>query len=138
LHSLIHHNLIKCSDEQSFNDWNLQTTFYLNKQFQPLRNGRIIHKLNIIGKLPLFTQQHHEEMNASIVALRELRIQEAIVRVLKSRKQCKLPQIQLEVVELLRNYFQPTPYLLNQQIEWLVEQEYIKYNKELEVYSYAN
>ncbi|KAI3388614.1 hypothetical protein SNEBB_007705, partial [Seison nebaliae] len=46
LHSLIHHNLIKCSDEQSFNDWNLQTTFYLNKQFQPLRNGRIIHKLN--------------------------------------------------------------------------------------------
>ncbi|GIY46396.1 cullin-5, partial [Caerostris extrusa] len=83
-------------------------------------------KLNLIGRLQLSTEKSKEEDNESIVQLRMLRIQEAIVKIMKMRKKVTHAQLQTELVEILKNMFLPTNKMIKEQIEWLIEHNYIK------------
>lgn len=83
------------------------------------------------------TEKSKEEDNESIVQLRILRTQEAIVKIMKTRKTMTNPQLQTELVEILKNFFLPSKKLMKEQIEWLIEHKYIKRDEEnINVFSY--
>ena len=80
----------------------------------------------MIGRLQLSTEKSKEEDNDSIVQLRVLRTQEAIVKILKMRKKMSNAQLQTELVEMLKNMFLPSKKMIKEQIEWLIEQKYMR------------
>lgn len=80
----------------------------------------------MIGRLQLSTEKSREEDNDSIVQLRVLRTQEAIVKILKMRKKMTNAQLQTELVEMLKNMFLPSKKMIKEQIEWLIEQKYMR------------
>lgn len=93
-----------------------------SKNGRPQKRG----KINLIGRLQLSTEKSREEDNESIVQLRVLRTQEAIVKILKMRKKITNAQLQTELVEILKNMFLPSKKMIKEQIEWLIEQKYMK------------
>jgi cullin-5 len=97
-----------------------------SKNGKPQKRG----KLNLIGRLQLSTEKCKEEDNESIVQLRILRTQEAIVKIMKTRKKMTNPQLQTELVEMLKNFFLPSKKMIKEQVEWLIEHKYIKRDDE--------
>lgn len=63
---------------------------------------------------------------ADVIALRQMRIQEAIVKIVKTRKQITQTQLQTELVDLLKSMFLPAKPMIKEQIEWLIENQYLK------------
>lgn len=96
--------------------------YILSKNGKPQRRG----KLNLIGRLQLSTEKSREEDNESIVQLRILRTQEAIVKIIKMRKRITNAQLQTELVEILKNMFLPSKKMIKEQIEWLIEHKYMR------------
>ncbi len=80
----------------------------------------------MIGRLALTNQQGGEEESLAIVQLRQLRAQEAVVKVMKVRKCLKFSEVYQEVILLLRDQFKPTTRMLKEVIEWLIERRYIE------------
>ena len=52
--------------------------------------------------------------------------QEAIVKIMKMRKRITNAQLQTELVEILKNMFLPSKKMIKEQIEWLIEQKYMR------------
>lgn len=67
-----------------------------------------------------------EDEHSEIIQLRVYRVQEAIVKIMKMRKQLHQAQLQTELVEVLKQMFLPSKKLIKEQIEWLIEQHYLK------------
>ena len=80
----------------------------------------------MIGRLQLATEKCRDEDNESIVQLRILRTQEAIVKIMKMRKRITNAQLQTELVEILKNMFLPSKKMIKEQIEWLIEHRYMR------------
>ena len=59
-------------------------------------------------------------------ASRPFRLDAVIVRVMKSRKTMEHRQLIMEVVELLKGRFQPSPEDIKKRIESLIEREYME------------
>ena len=95
---------------------------HYSKNGRPQKRGR----LNLIGRLQLSTEKSREEDNEGIVQLRVLRTQEAIVKILKMRQKITMAQLQTELVEMLKNMFLPSKKMMKEQIEWLIEQKYMR------------
>jgi cullin-5 len=76
--------------------------------------------------LQLSTETSRLEENEGIVALRVLRVQEAIVKIMKMRKKLTNAALQTELVEMLKNMFLPQKKMIKEQIEWLIEHKYMK------------
>lgn len=55
-------------------------------------------------------------------------LQEAIVKIMKMRKQISNAALQTELVEILKNMFIPPKKMIKEQIEWLIEHKYMKRN----------
>lgn len=53
-------------------------------------------------------------------------IQEAIIKILKMRKQISNWNLQTELVDILKNMFLPSKKMIKEQIEWLIEHKYLK------------
>uniref|UniRef100_A0A671LSJ7 Cullin-5 n=1 Tax=Sinocyclocheilus anshuiensis TaxID=1608454 RepID=A0A671LSJ7_9TELE len=104
------------------------TVFYINQEFSLIKNSKVQKrgKINLIGRLQLTTERMREEENEVIVQLRILRTQEAIIQIMKMRKRISNAQLQTELVEILKNMFLPQKKMIKEQIEWLIEQKYIK------------
>ncbi|KAF6038017.1 hypothetical protein EB796_003675 [Bugula neritina] len=104
------------------------TMFSINEQFAPLKNGKIQKrgKINLIGRLQLSTEKSSEEDSDAIIQLRILRVQEAIVAIMKMRKRLANAALQTELVEMLKNMFLPSKKLIKEQIEWLIENRYMQ------------
>uniref|UniRef100_A0A673N8G0 Cullin-5 n=1 Tax=Sinocyclocheilus rhinocerous TaxID=307959 RepID=A0A673N8G0_9TELE len=104
------------------------TVFYINQEFSLIKNSKVQKrgKINLIGRLQLTTERMREEENEGIVQLRILRTQEAIIQIMKMRKRISNAQLQTELVEILKNMFLPQKKMIKEQIEWLIEQKYIK------------
>lgn len=66
------------------------------------------------------------EDNHSIVELRILRTQEAIIQILKMRKRITNAALQVELVDILKNMFLPSKKMIKEQLEWLIENKYMK------------
>ncbi|XP_064404658.1 cullin-5-like [Halichondria panicea] len=106
------------------------TVFRVNQEFGLVKGGKLQKrgKINLIGRLQLTTEKAKEEDNDSIVALRVLRVQEAIVKIMKMRKKISNAALQTELVEILKNMFIPPKKMIKEQIEWLIEHKYMKRN----------
>jgi cullin-5 len=113
-------------------DFKVYTIFYINNSFAIQKNGKLQTRgrLNLIGRLQLSTEKTCEEDNERIIRLREMRIQEAIVKILKMRKKILNVQLQSEVIDLLKNMFLPSKRMMKEQIQWLTEQKYMKRSEE--------
>ena len=57
--------------------------------------------------------------------LRALRVQEAALKLLKSRRRISAADFTCEIVELLKAQFLPSKKLIKEQIEWLLEQDFM-------------
>jgi len=104
------------------------TLFKINHEFAILKNGKLQKrgKINLIGRLQLSTEKARKEENESIMQLRILRTQEAIIKILKMRKRISNAQLQTELVDILKNMFLPSKKMIKEQIEWLIEHKYMK------------
>ncbi|VDP15393.1 unnamed protein product [Onchocerca flexuosa] len=82
-------------------------------------------RINLIGRLQLSVETNVQEEHDDIIALRILRVQEAIVKIMKIRKQCQSAQLQTELIELLKHMFLPPKKMIKEQVEWLIENGFI-------------
>lgn len=79
----------------------------------------------MIGRLQL-TQTSCEEESLAIVTLRQLRAQEAIIKIMKVRKRLTFLEMYKELTSLLKDQFIPSKRLLKEVIEWLIQGRYIQ------------
>lgn len=125
----IKRQVLCCSlDVKSPKDMTDGTQFWANQEFALIKNGKVQKrgKINLIGRLQLSTEKSKEEDNEGIMQLRILRVQEAIVKIMKMRKKITNAALQTELVEILKNMFLPSKKLIKEQIEWLIEHKYMK------------
>ena len=104
------------------------TEFWINQEFGIVKGGKLQKrgKMSLIGKLQLSTEASKKEDEDAIIALREMRIQEAVVKIMKTRKTLSNAALQTELVQMLKNQFIPQKKMMKDQIEWLIEENYIK------------
>ena len=104
------------------------TQFWVNQKFGLVKGGKLQKrgKMSLIGKLQLNSEANKKEDEDAIVELRKFRIQEAIVKIMKMRKTVKNAQLWTEVIAILKNQFVPSKAILKEQIEWLIENKYMK------------
>jgi len=109
-------------------EWTENTAFWINQDFAMVKNGKVQRRgrINLIGRLQLSTEKSRDEENQGILQLRILRTQEAIIKILKVRKKISNAQLQMELVDILKNMFLPSKKLIKEQIEWLIEHKYMK------------
>uniref|UniRef100_A0A914HHC4 Cullin-5 n=1 Tax=Globodera rostochiensis TaxID=31243 RepID=A0A914HHC4_GLORO len=110
---------------KSFND---STLFWLNQEFCLIKNDKPQSRgrINLIGRLQLNQDAGIEQEHEEILQLRTFRVQEAIVKIMKTRKKLNQAQLQTELVDVLLNMFLPSRKLIKEQIEWLIEQKFLK------------
>ncbi|KAH8326159.1 hypothetical protein KR067_002621 [Drosophila pandora] len=109
-------------------DFTENTMFYINQEFAIVKNGKSQRrgKLNLIGRLQLSTERSQQEDNQSIVQLRILRTQEAIIKIMKVRKRMNNAALQGELIDILKNMFLPSKKMIKEQLEWLIEHKYMR------------
>ncbi|KAJ8945868.1 hypothetical protein NQ318_002708 [Aromia moschata] len=109
-------------------DFSEHTVFWVNQDFALIKTGKLQKrgKVNLIGRLQLSTERSQVEDNQSIVQLRILRTQEAIIKILKMRKKISNAALQSELVDILKNMFLPSKKMIKEQLEWLIEHKYMK------------
>ncbi|XP_031567625.1 cullin-5-like isoform X2 [Actinia tenebrosa] len=126
------------SPVRSPKDFTDASMFRVNQEFALIKNGKVQKrgKVNLIGRLQLSTEKTKQEENEGIVALRILRIQEAIVKIMKMRKRITNAALQTELVEILKNMFIPQKKMIKEQIEWLIEHKYLKRDEDINTFIY--
>ncbi|ERL89888.1 hypothetical protein D910_07247 [Dendroctonus ponderosae] len=109
-------------------DFDEHTVFWVNQDFALIKNGKPQKrgKVNLVGRLQLSTERSQIEDNQSIVQLRILRTQEAIIKILKMRKKITNTALQSELVDILKNMFLPSKKMIKEQLEWLIEHKYMR------------
>jgi len=92
---------------ESPKDFRENSLFWINQEFSLVKTGNVQKRgrISLIGRLQFSTEKSKEEDNEGIIQLRILRTQEAIVKILKMRKRITNPQLQTELVEILKNMF---------------------------------
>ncbi|VDM56359.1 unnamed protein product [Angiostrongylus costaricensis] len=109
-------------------DFTDSTMFFINHDFHLIKNGKnqLRGRINLIGRLQLSMESTASKEHEDIVALRELRVQEAAVKIMKMRKTITSAQLQTELVEMLKPMFIPNRKLIKEQIDWLIENRFIE------------
>ena len=104
------------------------TMFWVNQEFCLIKNDKPQPRgrLNMIGRLQLNQEPGIEQEHEEILQLRKFRVQEAIVKIMKTRKKLSQAQLQTELIDVLRHMFLPSRKLIKEQIEWLIEQKFLK------------
>ncbi|KIH50582.1 hypothetical protein ANCDUO_19338 [Ancylostoma duodenale] len=108
-------------------DTELARTLFNTIKTTLLKNGKEQHRgrINLIGRLQLSMESSATKEHEDIVALREFRVQEAAVKIMKMRKTITSAQLQTELVEMLKPMFIPNRKLIKEQIDWLIENRYV-------------
>ncbi|KAL5285463.1 CUL5 family protein [Megaselia abdita] len=114
-----------CNSPKDFTE---NTLFYINQEFAVIKNGKpqTRGKLNLVGRLQLSTEKSQQEDNQSIVELRILRTQEAIIKIMKHRKRMNNADLQAELITILKNMFFPSRKMIKEQLEWLIEKNHLR------------
>lgn len=105
---------------QTPKDFAENSLFWINQDFSIIKNGKVqrrgkvcshktqfnyfwkvligfLKQINLIGRLQLSTERSQQEDNQSIVQLRILRTQEAIIKIMKMRKKLNNALLQVNV-----------------------------------------
>ena len=123
------HQLLLCSPPvKNPKEFTNDTQFWVNQKFGIVKGGKLQKrgKMSLIGKLQLNYEANKKEDEDAIVELRKLRVQEAIVKIMKMRKTVENAQLWTELIAILKNQFVPSKAILKEQIEWLIENEHMK------------
>ncbi|KAM7539100.1 hypothetical protein Aperf_G00000049573 [Anoplocephala perfoliata] len=112
---------------ESEKDFTNETEFWINPEFGANRSSRSQNRrrVNMIGRLQL-SQTGCEEESTAIVQLRHMRAEEAVVRIMKSRKRLGFSDIYQQVIGLLKDQFIPSKRMLKEVLEGLIERRYIE------------
>lgn len=113
---------------QAPKDFIENTQFWINQEFALIKNAKPQKrgKINLIGRLQLSTERSQQEDNQSIVQLRIFRTQEAIIKIMKMRKRLNNAALQAELIDILKNMFLPSKKMIKEQLEWLIENKYMR------------
>ncbi|KAI6213785.1 hypothetical protein M3Y94_00192600 [Aphelenchoides besseyi] len=121
--------------------FNEQTKFWINHDFAIIKNGDKAQsrgKLTLINRIIMNQESIEDEAHNEIMRLREFRIQEGVVKLMKTRRTMKQNVLHNELVALLRHMFTPTRRLIKQQLDWLIEQHFIRRDSEdMETFIYV-
>ncbi|CAG7666144.1 unnamed protein product [Allacma fusca] len=131
--------LLYTPEVQSPKDFQEDTHFWVNQEFTVIKNNKVQRrgKISLIGRLQLSTERSREEDNEGIVQLRILRVQEAIIKILKMRKRISNLQLHNELIDILKNMFLPSKKMIKEQIEWLMENKYMRRDdKDINIFVY--
>jgi cullin-5 len=103
------------------------TLFWINDSFGITKNDKIQPRgrLNLIGRLNIITDAATDQEGDEVIRLRQFRLQEAIIKIMKTRRKISSAQLQTELVELLKHMFLPSKKLIKEQIEWLIDNKYM-------------
>lgn len=122
-------------------DFTDQTEFWINHDFAIVtKNGRVQRRgrVNLIGRLMLLSERAREADNEGIVALRVLRCQEALVKLMKARKTLHHTQIHSQLIQLLCQQFQPSKKLIKETLEFAMENKFVARDEnDLNVFHYT-
>lgn len=82
---------------QAPKDFSENSLFWVNQEFSVIKNAKLQKRgrINLIGRLQLSTEKSQQEDNQSIVQLRILRTQEAIIKIMKMRKRMTNASLQV-------------------------------------------
>ena len=91
------------------------TKFRVNRGFALIKGGKIAPrgKVSLIGRLPLVADRAGEKERDEIDSIRAMRTQEAIQKILKTRKSITKANLVSELVDLLKSQFLPSKRLVN-------------------------
>ena len=100
-------------------DFTSDVKFRINRGFALIKGGKVAPrgKVSLIGRLPLVAERPNADDQQEIEHLRGIRVQEAISKILKSRKTITLTNLVPELVELLRSQFLPSKKLIKVKID---------------------
>ncbi|CAL8100197.1 unnamed protein product [Calicophoron daubneyi] len=106
------------------------TQFWINMDFSNIKAGKAQsrRRFNLIGRLQLTQDSSNEQESMAIVELRQLRAQEGVIKIMKTRKRLNFNELYKELVDLLRYQFVPSKRLIKEVLEWLIEKQYIARN----------
>jgi len=109
---------------KTFNDSSL---FWINHNFALYKNDKVQTrgKLNLVGRFNPVNDPQIELECEEVMQLRTFRLQEAIVKIMKTRRKMTSAQLQTELVEMLKQMFLPSRKLIKEQLEWLIENKFI-------------
>jgi cullin-5 len=112
-------------DPKTFND---STMFWINQDFAIMKGNKAQPRgrVNLVNRINMNQETIDDEAHEEILRLREYRIQEAIVKIMKMRRIMLYNPLHNELVDMLKSMFVPTRRLIKQQIEWLIEHDYIE------------
>ncbi|DAZ99781.1 TPA: hypothetical protein N0F65_001290 [Lagenidium giganteum] len=119
---LRHHlaSLVKAKLLHSSGD-DTNPTYELNLQFTSRKL-----RFTVTPSSPVETPKVMKMTTREVEEDRKMALQAAIVRVLKTRRDTLLSQLQMEVVEMLHNQFTPSSAVINQNVEILVQKEFLR------------
>ena len=123
------HQLLLCSPPvKNPKEFTNNTQFWVNQKFGIVKGGKLQNrgKMSLIGKLQLNAEASKKEDEDAIVELRKFRIQEAIVKIMKMQKTVENAKLWTELIAVLKNQFVPSKAIVKEQIEWLIENKYMK------------
>eukprot|EP00667_Euglena_gracilis_P004441 EG_transcript_4463 len=123
--SLCHHNpklnpplLLK---GQAASEDTAEAAYIINKDFKSK-----FTKVKVSQIVQKETEEEAKETRVKVDEDRKWQLDAVIVRVMKSRKAMEHRQLVLEVIELLKGRFQPSPEDIKKRIESLIEREYME------------
>ncbi|GMR58884.1 hypothetical protein PMAYCL1PPCAC_29079, partial [Pristionchus mayeri] len=117
------------------------TEFRLNHGFKIVKNGREQErgKISLVGRLQLSLEPSAKAEHEEIIALRQIRVQEAAVKVLKTRKELSLAALEHELINVLKQMFVPSKLMMKEQLEWLLENNFIARKEgKMDVFQYVS
>lgn len=97
--------------------------FSLNHKFTaPLTKVKVL----TVAALKSEVEQERADTTAEVVKLRKLETDAAVVRVMKARKQLSHNELMAETIRQVSHRFRPTPQLIKQRIDTLLDREYLR------------
>ena len=125
---LRHQPLLHSPPVKNPKDFTNDAQFWVNQKFGIVKGGKLQKrgKISLIGKLQLTSEANKNEDEDAISELRKFRVQEAIVKIMKMRKTVETAQLWTELIVILKNLFVPSKAIVKEQIEWLIENKYMK------------
>ncbi|GLD91813.1 hypothetical protein PINS_up000346 [Pythium insidiosum] len=110
--SLVKAKILKLSEEQKYS---------LNSSFSSKKT-----RVSVLPSSPVESPKVAKATVREVEEDRKMALQAAIVRVMKTRRDILQQQLQVEVAEMLRNQFVPSTTSMKQNIDILIQKEYMR------------
>ncbi|CAD5226339.1 unnamed protein product [Bursaphelenchus okinawaensis] len=104
------------------------TLFWINQKFAVIKNDKpqLRGRINLVSRLIIATENAAEEEHEDILRLREYRTQEAVIKCMKIHRTINQIDLYNNVMDVLKNMFVPSKKMVKEQVEWLIEQQFIE------------